>query len=494
MRNVLSRSSTIAVTLVLAVTLVGCGGSSKSAGSGEPETDTGGDLSTVACPLSALPKSGPKIKISLWYGNQQGKNKEVMEQLAKSYNASQNRVEITASDQGQDYNAMLDKYTAAIQGDRIPNVMFADSSHTQFLVDSGTIIPGGACAKEGVAPLDHMIPVVKSYYTVDGAYIPASVNLTSTLNYYNRISFEKAGLPNKAPGTLAELRAVAEKLDAAKIKDMKWPVSMVVAPGFFDAWMTGAGEDVLNNDNGRKGHATRATFNTPTAVKLLNELKGMYDDGLIAKVSNTPGQLDQYLNVAQGKSAMVIESSAAATTIEAFLGGGLSAEDLKQGGLSGLSKGATVAPGFGEFPGLNKAGQVPVIGGAYFVTNGGSKAQQAAAMDFARYLNEIPQQATWLIDGSYLSANTLVSEDPNVKDFYENSPSGMALQVAMNQVANVPASQPGPLVGPFDQYNKAVQSMMESVLFNDADPAKALAKAEAAVNEALESYNTENGF
>ena len=145
MRTPNIRAASVGAVIVLAATLAACGGSSSPASDqGSAKTD---DLSKVACPLSALPTSGPKVKISLWYGNQQGKNKSVMEEIADSYNASQDRVQLTASDQGQDYDAMLSKYTRAMGGGQIPNVMFADSTHSQFLVDSGTIIPGGACAR-----------------------------------------------------------------------------------------------------------------------------------------------------------------------------------------------------------------------------------------------------------------------------------------------------------------------------------------------------------
>jgi ABC-type glycerol-3-phosphate transport system substrate-binding protein len=106
----------------------------------------------------------------------------------------------------------------------------------------------------------------------------------------------------------------------------------------------------------------------------------------------------------------------------------------------------------------------------------------------------MPQQVEWLIEGSYLSANDQIAEEPEVKKFFSHSVSGLALKVASDHVAAVPADRAGPVVGPFDQYEKIIQSMMESVLFDGADPAKAVAKAEADVTGALKSYNRENGF
>lgn len=479
-----------AVTMVLVAVVAGACGSSGDSASGGSDGAGG----KTDCPLSALDDAEGKVKITFWYGDQQGKNKEIMEQIAEAYNASQDKVQVSYADQGQGYAQMLDKYTRAIGSDSIPNVMFADSTHAQFLMDSGTIIPGGVCADSGVVPLDHIFPVVKNFYTLDGDYVPGAVNLTSTMTYLNQVPFEAAGLSGDVPGTLAALRSDSEKIADAHIADMKWPVSMVPSPGIFNALVTGVGVPIVDNDNGHAGHATKAVFDTPEVVDVLETLQSMYSDGLIAKISNTPGQLDQYLNVAQGKSAMVLETSAAATTIEDFLGGGMSADDLKAQSLEGLSGDAKVVVGFGPLPGVKAPGQVPVTGGAYYVTNGGTKLQQAAAMDYIRFINATPQQVTWLVEGSYISADERVADTPEVKKFYADRISGMALEVASEQLAKVPADQSGPMIGPFDEYERIIRSMMESVMFNGSDAAKALSTAEADVTAAIENYNDQNDF
>ncbi|HET8929876.1 MAG TPA: extracellular solute-binding protein [Acidimicrobiales bacterium] len=489
MRTRTKRFSAALCALGLAVTAAACG----SSGNGGDGATGGGDASQATCPLSALPKSGAKVKISLWYGGLSGKSKSAMTSMVKAYNASQDRVEVTASDQGAAYTQVLTKYTAAIPN-RIPNIVYAESSMAQVLVDSGTIIPGGACADEGVVPLDHIVPVVKAFYTLDGAYVPGAVNVSTPQFYYNKKQFQEAGLPLEAPATLDEVRADAEKLKAAGISGLEWPMSMTVNPWYLETLLGGIGQHMVDNDNGHSGHATKAIFDTPDTVKVMNQLKSMYDDGLVAKVSNTPGQIDQYLNLAQGKSTMLFETSTAATTIEAFLGGKLTAEELEGGDLGQLSQSVTVAPGFGPMPGVEKAGQVPVSGGAYYVSNAGNDPQQAAAMDFIRYVNQIPQQVQWLTEGSYLPSNDQVTEQPEVKKFFEGQIAGLSLRTAAAQLAAVPPENPGPMVGPNDQYIDILQKMMESVFLKDADPAQALAKAEADVTKAIQDYNSSNGF
>ncbi len=489
MRTGTKRFGAVVCAVGLAAVLVACGGGSSGNGSAAPDRQE-----NATCPLSALPESGEKVKIDLWYANQQGKGKETMQAMVDAYNASQDRVVVSAADQGQGYDAITTKYTQAMP-DAIPALVFTDTAMAQFLVDSGTIIPGEVCADDGVVPLDDILPVVKRFFTIDGAYIPGAVNLAHTLDYYNQVSFERADAGSEPPGTLDELRAAAEKIADAGLPDMKWPISTVASPRIFNAFVTAAGHDVVDHGNGHDGRATRAVFDTPEVVDLLGELQSMYDDGLIAQVSNTPGQLDHYLNVSQGKSALVIETSAAATTIEDFLGGGLSAEELESQSLGSLADGgAEVVIGFGPLPGAGQKAPIAFSGGAYYVTNAGSEASRAAAMDFIRYINQPEQQVTWLTEGSFLSGNAKIVDEPDVQKFFSERISGLALQLASDELAAAPADHTGPLVGPFQEYDRIIQSMMEAIMFKGADVADTVASAEADLTAAIADYNEQNDF
>jgi sn-glycerol 3-phosphate transport system substrate-binding protein len=251
---------------------------------------------------------------------------------------------------------------------------------------------------------------------------------------------------------------------------------------------------MVDHDNGHDGRATKAVFDTPQAASLLRTLKSMYDDGLIAKISNTPKQYNHYANVAQGKSAILLETSTAATTIEAFLGGKVSASDLGAGDLGGIDSSVSLVPGFGEMPGIKAPGQVEVNGGAFYVTTAGTKAQQAGAMDFMKFVNQVPQQVQWHVEGSYLPSNDQVSTTPEVQQFWKGKVAGLSLKIASAQLASVKADRSGPVIGPYDQYDDIVQKMMESVFLNGADIDKSLAKAQADVTAAIEDYNDSNGF
>ncbi len=400
-------------------------------------------------------------------------------------------VVVTAADQGKDYDTALRKYTAAIPAKRIPNSILLENNKTQFMVDSGTIIPGGVCASEGVVPTDDLVPAVKSYYTINKEFQPTAVNVSGLQLYYNKKMFEQAGLdPEKPPTTIAELRSDAEKLKAAGIES---PISMKVDSWFFEVWLGGIGQDMVNNGNGRTARATKAVFDTPAAQKLMTDLKSMYDDGLIAKISNTPGQLNHYVNMINGKSSILMETSTAATTVKKFLAGDLSAEDLGAGSAASLDPNVKVIPGFGAMPGIEKPGQVQVNGAAMYVTTAGTQAQQAGAMDFMRYINQVPQQVEWHMEGSYLPSITKITEDPKVQKFWDTDVAGASLKIASGQLAAVDKDRSGPVIGPYNQFDDIVQKMMEAIILKNADIPKSLAKAQTDVTKALKSYADENG-
>ena len=473
--------------LLLTASMAACG----SSGSTKSTSPSGSGGKTVACPLPALAKATGPVKMSFWYGGLVGEAKITMMQMVAGYNKSQSKVIVTASDQGKDYQTSLNKYTAAIPTKGIPNSVYVENNQARFMVDSGTIIPGQACAAEGVISTKTLVPSVRSYYTIDGAYQPAAVNVSGLQLYYNKKQFEQAGLdPNKAPGTIAELRTDAVKLKAAGVES---PISMKIDPWFFEVWLGGIGQSMVNEANGHDGVATKAVFDTPEATSLMTELKSMYDDGLIAKISNTPGQQNHYINVATGKSAILMETSTAATTIEAFLGGKLSASDLGIDSAAAQNPDVKIVPGFAPVPGIDKPGQAEINGAAMYVTTAGTAAQQGAAMDFMRYINQVPQQVTWHVQGSYLPSDTRVAASPKVQAFWKTSIAGASLKIATEQLKAVNPSRSGPIIGPYDQYKKIIQSMMESVFLKNSAVAPALAKAQTDVTAALKSYAQANG-
>lgn len=438
------------------------------------------------CPLDALEAADGPVEVTLWYGGLSGKTEENLQAQVAGFNASQDQVALEAQNQGKSYDETLKKFEPAPDNQR-PGVIYLENTTLRRLIDGGDIFPAESCMEADGFDLDQVQPAVRSYFTVDDVFWPGYVNVAAPVLYYNAAHFQRAGLdPAAPPETLTELRAMAEELKAAGIER---PLALILNSWFTESWLNGVGVDVVDESNGRDGPPTKATFNTEEAVELFAFLKDMLDDGLMEPFSATDGQINQYLAVANQKSSMVLETSTAATTIKAFKNGDLDPADAGLGTDAGDVATDALVPMAGPFPGIEKAGQVRTGGAGFFITTAASDVEKAAGWKFLEYMLQPDQGVAWHRVGSYLPVLDQVVERPEVAEFWETEFDGAMLEVAYEQLEEVDPYQPGPLIGPYPEYIRAIKDALDEVMFNDADPETALAAAQERVDEALDRYN-----
>jgi len=477
----------LALLAVVAMLAAGCGGGDGSAG----DDSTGGDARALpACPLDALDDAAGPVEVVLWHFLT-AKTKEALERLAADYNASQSKVRVRVESQGTNNDELFAKYRAGIATGDLPAIAVLDDTVTVQVIDSGTVLPAQSCIDASGADMSGFLQAGRDYYTVDGVLWPASLNLSAALLYYNRNHFRRAGLdPDRAPGTLAELRDYAERIRAAGVVDR--PLVLKVSPPILEMFLTGARVPMVNNDNGRgPGETTEAAFDQPTTVELYTWIADMVRDGLMEAVPDTPGQINHYLALAQQNGTMTIETSTAATSVEAFLGGDTSiAGDLAEGAgidLSALDIGAAPVPG------IEAPGRLAMGGGAWYLTRTGPPEVQAAAWDFVSYVNSVDAQVTWNLIGSYLPYNNAAVADPRLQERWTTTLAGRWLAIAYEELTTgVDPAFPGPLMGPYDQFRAALRASMDDLLFNGVPPADAVSRAAAETTAALQRYAEED--
>ncbi len=464
----------------------GGGGAAGGAGGG------GGKVSKQSlpkCPLDALQKAKGKVRVVIWHG-WGATIKDTLDKLVKEYNASQDKVEIDAQPEGKSYDEVFKKYTAAIPSKQLPGIIQLEDTSLQTIIDSGTVLPAESCMKADHFDLSQFQPAVRSYYTSNGVFWPGFAAVSEPVLYYNKVHFQKAGLDiNKPPQTLAELRTTAEKLKKAGVS--KKPLSLILNSWFTESWLNGIGVDTVNHDNGRSGTADKATFNKPEAVKLFTFLKKMKDDGLLDPIPGTDGQINQYLALAQQNSSMTIETSSAATTIKAFLQGNLDPAQFGSGAID-VNKNKLV-PGAGPFPGIKAPGRVRVSGAAMFIVKTSKPEVQAAAWDFLKFMLQKQQSVRFHIGASYLPVIKGAPEDPKVQKFWKSDLAGVMLKTSYSQLDAVDPKAPGPIIGPYQDYKKALQNALSAVMLKNADPAKALTTAQKQLDSDMQRYVEDNG-
>lgn len=495
----------LGVMCAVALVLAACGGgddggtAGTTPGGGSSATtpaDTGGPGTAPAstepavelppCPLEALDEADGPVEVVAWH-TQVAEPLDALTDLVERYNSSQDRVRVRLESQGSAYGELKRKFQASLQtpGD-LPALIMFDDTATQEMADSDFVLPAQSCFDAAGIDLGQFSPVATSYYTIDGVMWPAAAHLGGILLYYNRDHFIAAGLdPDNPPQTLAELRAAAEAIAAAGVAER--PLVHELGSWKTEFWLTGAGSSIVDNDNGRgPGETTAATLSdNPEALELFTWFDDMERDGLLEPIPSTDGQFDQYRALATQRSSMLVESSSAATSVEAFLGGQLDPDVL--GGTTPSPSGLNIAAG--GFPGMVPGNQTQMGGAAWYILNTTSPEVQAAAFDFMMFMNSAEAQLEMLTVGSYLPWLTEVVDEPAATEFFDASLSGRWLEIAARQIDAIDPDFPGPLIGPYDpDVREAIERAQDALLLGNATPQEALDQAQREIDDLLEQY------
>lgn len=436
------------------------------------------------CPLAALAKAKGPVTVELWHAiNAEAKTN--LEELARDFNASQTKVKVQVRSQGTQYKQVLQAYVQAIGGGGLPGMLHTDSKDLQLLIDTKTLLPAQSCFEaQDVQP--DLLPAVRSAFTVDDVYWPAYPTVSDQVVYYNQNMFRQAGLdPDEPPLTLAEMERTARALKRSGVAE---PLALLLDAGFVTSWVAGAGEELVNNRDGRAGLATKGNFDNPRTREVFAWVKRMVDSGL-AKPYSTGG-IDQFLAVATKRSAMVIETSTASTTIAKFLGGG----QVDTGGLEVPEEDIdldSIAPAAGPMPGLEEPSQVQVGGGAFFIPRTNAPEVQAAAWMFARYMQQPQAQIRWHTKGSYLPTSQAALDSRELKAFWASGLAGALLTVGTAQLTELDPDRPGPIVGPRNPYYTAIESALSRVARGGSIDS-AVTKASDEIDGILEQYAEDN--
>src|SRR6218665_3516334 len=98
-----------------------------------------------------------------------------------------------------------------------------------------------------------------------------------------------------------------------------------------------------------------------------------------------------------------------------------------------------------------------------------------------------PEQAMkWHMEGGYLPVVKEIVDHPDVATFQDTELAGNLLKPAVEQLATADPDRPGPLIGPYDEFQDIMQGALEEVLFNGAAIPDALADAEAEATKLLQ--------
>jgi sn-glycerol 3-phosphate transport system substrate-binding protein len=435
-----------------------------------------GAATSTKCPLSALKSASKPVQITLWHSMNRSLG-ETLTQLTDEFNASQSDVKVNLVNQ-IDYVQTLSKYKAGLSSGDLPDIVQLQETDQQQMIDTGTVLPAGVCAKADKYSFSDFLPRVVSYYTVQGTQYAMPFNTSGPVLYYNKKAFTAAGLdPEKPPTTLDEVRSAAEKL---KANGVEAPLGLKTEPGFVEHWRALDNRLYVNNSNGRKARATKTVYTDAVGRKIFSFLSGMVKDGLATTNPDLGnGSFDNLTGIGSGSHAMAFETSASLGTISQVLG---------SGAFPNVDLGVAPMPG----PSAKNRGGVLVSGGALYMVNKSAPAKQAAAWRYLKFLDDTANMTKWAIGTGYLPIRKSSADSTGMQDYWAQNPT---YKVAYDQLVNGPTNvaTSGSVIGNYTGARDAIRDAENSMFLNGTAPAKALADAAKNATAAIDDYNSRIG-
>jgi sn-glycerol 3-phosphate transport system substrate-binding protein len=473
----------LAALLPLALVAAACGGGGDDDGGGGGGGGGDGEeaVDPSRCPVDALEEATAPVEVTFWHAMGGAETEATMNEVVDAYNASQDRVVVTAVNQ-QSYEDNFASYRDSTPEDR-PSLVQLPEYYVQAMADSGTTVPIGACVEASGFDTGELLDRAVGYYTLEGVLQTMPFNVSGPILYYNRTMFEAAGLdPDAPPATLEELREASQAI----VDSGAATYGIALETGFDSggAWLieqmfAGAGELYADNDNGRSARATEVLFDSEFGVEMFTFFQDMVDDGLAVNVGENAAGTDNLFKLADPEepAAMTIFSSAALSSVMGALDGG-------------------IAPGFtSENLGIGRLptpGGVTVGGASLWLVEDQEPAEIAATWDFIQFLVSAQTQSTWAEGTGYVPINNGALELDPLAATYTADP---RFQVAFDQLTTGETNEAtaGPVLGPARQIRGIVAAALQEVLSAGADPQEALTAAAEESDGQLEDYADRTG-
>ena len=392
--------------------------------------------------------------------------------LAKQYNESQTQYKIVPTYKGQ-YDESMTAAIAAFRSGNAPHMLQVFEVGTATMMASkGAIVPVAKVLNDGgfkFTPGEY-VPAVAAYYTApNGQMLSYPFNSSTTVFYYNKDAFKKAGLdPEKAPKTWPEVFAAATKLKASGHScpfTTSW-ISWTQLESF-SLWHNTL---FASKNNGFDGTDAKLLVNTPLHVRHFENLaKASKDGSFVYKGRGNAADA----SFPSGECAMITGSS------------GLYARVAKE---AKFAYGISTLPYYADVKG---APQNTAIGGAsLWVMSGKPAAENKGVASFLNFLNDTKVQAASHQRTGYLPVTMAAYKLTEASGFYEKNP---GTDVAVTQMIRKATDKSrGIRLGNFVQIRTIADEETEQIWTGKKTPQQALDAVVQRGNEQLARFARAN--
>src|SRR5436309_13560579 len=211
-----------------------------------------------------------------WWHSMTGANNDRVNALAKRFSDSQKDYKVNAVYKGS-YPESMAAAIAAFRAGNAPHILQVfDVGTGTMMAAKGAIKPVYEVMSDAGEKFDPKtyVPAVAGYYTnTKGQMLSFPFNSSTTVFFYNKDAFEKAGLdPNRAPATWPEVMAAAAKIKASGAAPCSFTTAWEswVQLESFSAWHN---VPFATKENGFGGNDPKLLFNAPLQVKHIGNMQ-----------------------------------------------------------------------------------------------------------------------------------------------------------------------------------------------------------------------------
>ncbi|OJY32764.1 MAG: sn-glycerol-3-phosphate ABC transporter substrate-binding protein [Rhizobiales bacterium 65-9] len=356
-----------------------------------------------------------------WWHAMTGANNDVVVKLADDFNKSQKDYKIVVSYKGN-YPDTMNAGIAAFRAGNAPHILQVFEVGTATMMAAkGAVKPVFELMKDAGEPFDpsSYLPAVTGYYsTVKGEMLSFPFNSSSTVMWYNKDAFKKAGLnPEVPPKTWPETFEAAKKLHASGYSTC----------GFATAWITWVNIEQFSvwhnvpigtKANGIDGFDTELKINSPLHVRHLQNLVDLQKDKTFDYVGRTSTGEGRFTS---GECPIMLTSSGF------------------YGNVKANAKFAWANAPMPYYPDVAGAPQNSTLGGAsLWVMGGKSAAEYKGVAKFFTFLSDVDRQAKLHTDSGYLPITKAAYEKVKASGFYKENP---YLETPLLELTNKPPTE-----------------------------------------------------
>ena len=378
-----------------------------------------------------------------WWHSMTAVNNQWVNDLAKEFNDGQKAYKIVPTFKGS-YDESMTAAIAAFRSGNAPHVLQVFEVGTATMMASkGATVPVGKIMSDAGLAFDPKayIPAVAGYYTApNGQMLSFPFNSSTTIFYYNKDAFKKAGLnADKAPATWPEVFAAAKKL-----KDSGHSCPMTLAwMGWtqLESFSTWHNVEFATKGNGLNGMDARLKIDSPLHVKHIDNLSKAAAAG-------------EFVYKGRGSTAQA-----------SFTAGECAMIQTSSGFYGDVAKNAKFDYGLAPLPhyaDVKGAPQNTVIGGASLWVMSGKKADEYKGVaKFFDFLSQTKVQAASHQRTGYLPITMAAYDLTEKSGFYQKNP---GTDVAVQQmVRKVTDKSRGIRLGNYVQIRTIEDEEMEQV-------------------------------